>query len=59
MATIPCDSQKHWLRKGILVEQTARGWIVSLSDESNIGPFRKPKDAWNWVNRQPSRRYGR
>jgi hypothetical protein len=48
--------------KTLATERSTRGvdrtgWIVSLSDGSNIGPFRKPKDAWNWVNRQPSRRY--
>ena len=44
---------------GIFVEQTSRGWIVSLPDGSNVGPFKQQAQALAWVNRQPSRRYGR
>jgi hypothetical protein len=54
----------HWhtqpqaaAKRGVLVEQTSRGWVVSLPDGRSVGPFRKPKDAWSWVDRQSSRRY--
>jgi hypothetical protein len=47
--------------RGILVEKSAyaRGWVVSWPNGKTNGPFRNEEDAWAWVNRQPSRRYGR
>jgi hypothetical protein len=51
------DAAARW----ILVEKSAfaRGWVVSLPNGSNAGPFKKEEAAWRWIDRQPSRRYGR
>jgi hypothetical protein len=43
-------------RNPLRVEQTTRGWVVSLPDGSSIGPFPERDDAWTWVARHPSRR---
>jgi hypothetical protein len=38
------------------IEQTAAGWMVSLPNGKTIGPFKKRRDAWDWIKRHPSRR---
>jgi hypothetical protein len=43
-------------KRGVLVEQTERGWMVSAPDGSNAGPFKKEAAAWSWVDRHPARR---
>jgi hypothetical protein len=47
--------------RGILVEKSAyaRGWFVSWPNGKTNGPFRREADAWDYVQRQSSRRYGR
>ena len=44
---------------GISIEKTAAGWVVSLPSGKTIGPFKKRRDAWDWIKRHPSRRRGR
>ena len=47
-----CAPKKaHWrmqrdaaAQRGILVEKTSRGWMVSLPDGRRVGPFRNPND---------------
>ena len=44
------------VKRGILVEQTSRGWFVSLPDGSRKGPFKRAKDAWSWIDRRLDKR---
>jgi hypothetical protein len=36
----------------------ARGWIISMPDGSNAGPFKTETAAWSWIDRQTTRRHG-
>jgi hypothetical protein len=52
-------TQREAAAAGTLVEKTATGWVVSLQNGKMVGPFKNRHDAWDWINRQPSPRYGR
>jgi hypothetical protein len=60
--TQPTTTQQTLTREdaakvGILIERTERGWMASMPDGSNAGPFQTEATAWSWVDRQPARRY--
>jgi hypothetical protein len=60
------NMKKHWrmLREdaataGMRVDQTLEGRIVVGADEVLAGPFATSSEAWRWLDRVPTRGYGR
>jgi hypothetical protein len=60
------NMKKHWrmLREdaataGMSVDQTTEGWCVVGPEGMCAGPFATQAEAWRWLDRVPTRGYGR
>jgi hypothetical protein len=60
-------SRKMWWRgqreaaatDGMRVDQTLEGWIVVGAESVLAGPFATQAEAWRWLDRVPTKGYGR
>ena len=44
--------------EGMSIDQTLEGWLVTGPDGVCAGPFATEAEAWRWLDRVPTRRYG-